>query len=307
MHSQTIELTADVASCSTARRFVEEALAQANDDVRAIASLLISEVVTNALLHASGPVTIEVQQKGGAYRIAVGDRSRTPPTKKGYRVDDSTGRGLHLLELLAAAWGWNRTAGGKIVWFDLPDTFDGSLSSGAQYDSYEEPFPNGTRIALLGAPVQEMIRTNAHYDALYREFRLISELDPSHLQAVPGHLLSLIDMLGTSLMAFGRSVEETWDAAVRENRNRVDLQFRFPAEAGPGVKWYSQLLDQADDYCQRAELLTVAPTDEDVAVRRWVFGQVACQCEGEPPTPWHRGIAKRSSGDHSIEGILDSM
>jgi hypothetical protein len=151
-----------------------------------------------------------------------------------------------------------------------------------------------------------MIRTNAHYDALYREFRLISELDPSHLQAVPGHLLGLIDRLGTSLMGFGRSVEETWDEAVRKDRNRVDLRFRFPAEAGPGVTWYSQLLDEADDYCQRAELLTVAPTDEALAVRRWVFGQVACQCEGEAPTPWTHAIAIRSSrDDHSNEGNLD--
>jgi hypothetical protein len=141
-------------------------------------------------------------------------------------------------------------------------------------------------IALLDAPVQEMIRTNAHYDGLYREFRLITELDPSHLEAVPGRLLSLIDHLGTSLMGFGSSVEETWDRALRENRDSVDLRFRLPAELGPGVRWYSRLLDEADDYCQRVELLTVAPTPEAMAVRRWVFGQVAGQCQGEPPTPW---------------------
>jgi anti-sigma regulatory factor (Ser/Thr protein kinase) len=288
MHPPKLELTGDIASCSMARRFVEEALAQAADDIRANATLLISEVVTNALLHAPGPVTVEVQHKDGAYRIAVGDQSRTPPTEKGYRVDDATGRGLHLLGLLAAEWGWSRTATGKIVWFDLPEPFDGPLSTGRQFDSYENPFPNGRPIALLDAPVQEMIRTNAHYDALYREFRLILELDSSHLLAVPGRLLSLIDILGTSLMGFGRSVEETWDEAVRENRDRVDLHFRFPAEAGPGVAWYSQLLDEADEYCQRADLLTVAPTDTALAVRRWVFSQVAEQCEGAPPTPWSR-------------------
>ena len=286
MRSQKVELTADVASCSTARRFVDEALAEAADDVRANASLLISEVVTNALLHAGGPVTVEVQHTGRAYRIAVGDRSSTAPTKKDYRVDDATGRGLHLLDLLAAAWGWDRTASGKIVWFDLPEPFGGASPSGTHYDSYEEPFPNGAPIALLGAPVQEMIRTNAHYDALYREFRLISESEPVHRQAVPGRLLTLIDTLGTSRMGLGRAVEETWDTALRENRRTVDLHFRFPAEAGPGVEWYSELLDEADDYCLRAELLTVAPTDEAQAVRRWVFGQIACQCRGEPPMPW---------------------
>src|SRR5580698_823944 len=99
MHTPKLELPATVSSCSTARRFVEEALAQAADDIRANASLLISEVVTNALLHATGPVTVEVQQKGKAYRIAVGDQSTRPPIEKDYRVDDATGRGLQLLDL----------------------------------------------------------------------------------------------------------------------------------------------------------------------------------------------------------------
>lgn len=286
--SQKIELPGDVASCSTARRFVGETLAEASDDLRADASLLTSEVVTNAVLHATGRVTVEVQQKGNAYRIAVSDESRTPPAEKGYRADDATGRGLYLLDCLAAAWGWRRTGTGKVVWFDLPVPLDGSLSRATQRKSYDDPYPSGTPIALLEAPIHKMIRTAAHYDALYREFRLILELDPSHLQAVPGRLLSLIDVLGTSFLGFGRSVEEAWDTAVAENRDAVDLHFRIPPEAGPAVVRYNQLLDEADDYCQRAELLTVAPTREALAVRQWAFGQLVCQSHGEPPTPWSR-------------------
>jgi anti-sigma regulatory factor (Ser/Thr protein kinase) len=286
MSTLKIELPGDAASCSMARRFVEEALAQAAEDVRCNATLLISEVVANAVLHASGPVTIEVHQKGSAYRIAVGDGSRTPPIEKGYRADDATGRGLRLLDCLAAEWGWKRTDTGKVVWFDLPVPVDGSSSPRTERRSYDDPYPNGAPIALLDAPIQEMIRTAAHYDALYREFRLILELDPSHRQAVPGRLLTLIDELGTTFLGFGRSVEETWDSAIRENRKSVDLHFRVPAEAGPAIVRYNQLLDEADEYCQRAELLTIAPTSEALAVRRWAFGQVVSQCAGEPPSPW---------------------
>jgi anti-sigma regulatory factor (Ser/Thr protein kinase) len=286
MSTLKIELPGDAASCSMARRFVEEALAQAAEDVRCNATLLISEVVANAVLHASGPVTIEVHQQGSAYRIAVGDGSRTPPIEKGYRADDATGRGLRLLDCLAAEWGWKRTDTGKVVWFDLPVPVDGSSSPRTEHRSYDDPYPNGAPIALLDAPIQEMIRTAAHYDALYREFRLILELDPSHRQAVPGRLLTLIDELGTTFLGFGRSVEETWDSAIRENRKSVDLHFRVPAEAGPAIVRYNQLLDEADEYCQRAELLTIAPTSEALAVRRWAFGQVVSQCAGEPPSPW---------------------
>jgi anti-sigma regulatory factor (Ser/Thr protein kinase) len=286
--TQKIELPGDVASSSAARQFVHAALAQESEDLRSDASLLVSEVVTNAVLHASGPVGIEVLHKDGTYRVVVSDRSKTPPAEKGYQRDDATGRGMQLLECLAAAWGCKRTSTGKIVWFDLPVLFDGSSPRGTGRRSNDDPYPNGLRIALLDAPIQPMIRTAAHYDALYREFRLILELDPSHRQAVPGRLLRLIDGLGSSFLGVGRAVEETWDTAVAENRDSVDLQFRLPPEAGSAVLQYNRLLDEADEYCRRAELLTIAPTDEAVAVRSWAFGQIVSQCQGEAPRPWSR-------------------
>jgi anti-sigma regulatory factor (Ser/Thr protein kinase) len=286
MSSQKIELVADVGSCSIARRFLQATLAQEPEDLRDDASLLLSEVVTNALLHAKGPLTVEILQKNGGYRIAVSDHSTTPPTEKGYRADDATGRGVQMLDRLAAAWGWERSGPGKVVWFDLPVVFEDSPAAGARRVSREDPYPDGIEIALLEAPVQEMIRTAAHYDALYREFRLILELDPSHRRGIPGRLLSLIDELGTSFVGYGRSTEETWAKAVRENRAAVNITFRVPPEAGPFIERYDTLLDEADEYCERAELLTIAPTDEALAVRRWAFAQVACQCRGEPPAPW---------------------
>ncbi len=195
---------------------------------------------------------------------------------------------MQLLECLAAAWGCKRTGTGKVVWFDVPVPLDDASPPGTERRSYEDPYPNGTPIALLDSPIQEMIRTAAHYDALYREFRLILELDSSHFQAVPGRLLSLIDGLGTSFLGVGRAVEETWEVAVEERRDAVDLHFRFPPEAAPAVLRYNQLLDEADDYCRRIELLTIAPTAEAVAVRGWAFGQIVSQCRGEAPTPWSR-------------------
>jgi anti-sigma regulatory factor (Ser/Thr protein kinase) len=293
MPAMKVELPGDVASCSSARRFVQAALAQGDEDLRADASLLVSEVVTNAVLHASGPLSIEVLHKDGAYRIAVSDGSKTPPTEKGYQRDDATGRGIQLLECLAAAWGCKRTGTGKTVWFDLPVPFDDSSPRGTGRRSNDDPYPIGMPIALLDAPIQPMIRTAAHYDALYREFRLILELDPSHLEAVPGRLLGLIDGLGTSFLGVGRAVEETWDTAVEENRDAIDLHFRLPPEAGPAVLRYNQLLDEADEYCRRFELLTIAPTDEAVSVRGWAFGQIVSQCQGEPPTPWRPSRSAR--------------
>jgi anti-sigma regulatory factor (Ser/Thr protein kinase) len=295
MPSQKIELASEVKSCSIARRFVRDTLADAPDDLRDNASLLTSEVVTNALLHAKGPVMVEVEQRGGAYRIAVSDEGRAPLTQKGYRTDDATGRGLQLLDCLATSWGWEWTGPGKVVWFELGGAAEGARTPPVEQRSYEDPYPDGMPIALLEAPVEEMIRTGAHYDALYREFRLILELDPSRRQATPGRLLHLIHALGTSFLGYGHSAEEAWGIAVRENRRTVTVHFRLPPEAGPAIEHYNELLDEADDYCQRAELLTIAPTDEALAVRRWAFGQVVGQCRGEPPMRWTGQVGLNSA------------
>jgi anti-sigma regulatory factor (Ser/Thr protein kinase) len=285
MTTQKIELAPEVASCSRARRFVLASLAHAPDDMRDDASLLVSEVVTNALLHAHGPVTVEVRQRGGGCRIAVSDGSSTGPAEKGYRADDATGHGLQLLERVATAWGWERTDSGKQVWFDLGRPV-GDAPPSPERESYEDPYPNGRPIALLNAPVQAMIRTGAHYDAIYREFRLILELDASGRRAVPGRLLGLIRVMGTSFLGYGRPAEDAWEAAVRDDRETVDVHFRLPPEFAPAIEHYDQLLDEADEYCRQAALLTVAPSDEALAVRRWAFGQVVRQCLGKPPSPW---------------------
>jgi anti-sigma regulatory factor (Ser/Thr protein kinase) len=281
-----MELSGDIASCSAARRFVEECLAGTADDLRANAALLVSEIVTNAVLHARAPIILEVRREGGAFRVSVSDRSTTLPAEKGYRADDATGHGLQIVDRLAAAWGWRRTRTGKIVWFDLPVPIDDTWSPGTKRRTYDDPYPGGTPIALIDAPIAEMIRTAAHYDAIYREFRLILELDASHLQSLPGRLLSLIGELGRSFMGFGRPAADAWHTGVREHRDAVDLHFRIPVEAGPVVARYNQLLDEADDFCRQAKLLTIPPTEEALHVRRWAFGQVVVQCLGEPPTPW---------------------
>ena len=108
--------------------------------------------VTNAVLHPGGPLTVEVFHKGSAYRIAVSDGSSTPPAEKGYRRDDATGRGVQLLERLAAAWGCKRTGTGKVVWFDVPVPL--MIHRRAAPSGRRGSVSVGILIALLGAPIQ---------------------------------------------------------------------------------------------------------------------------------------------------------
>ena len=81
--------------------------------------LVLSELVTNAMLHARAGCTIEVQHHDDLLRLDVRDPSPAPPTIGSATPDDIGGRGLRLVAAIAQAWGWEPTDGGKRVWADL--------------------------------------------------------------------------------------------------------------------------------------------------------------------------------------------
>ena len=86
------------------------------EDVADVAQLLVSELVTNAVLHAGTTVHLRVEADGSALRIEVTDGAATKPSRRHYSAEAATGRGLGLVEALAAEWGTRSEAGGKTVW-----------------------------------------------------------------------------------------------------------------------------------------------------------------------------------------------
>jgi hypothetical protein len=56
------------------------------------------------------------------------------------------------------------------------------------------------------------------------------------------------------------------------------------------------LLEQADVFCEEQRLLTLAPSPQQQAVRRWYHGEFARQGRGEPPVPWPGGYAVENPG-----------
>jgi anti-sigma regulatory factor (Ser/Thr protein kinase) len=84
------------------------------------AVLLASELVTNACIHTGNRTCHLVLACGGtALRISVVDASRTLPCLITTGPNDDNGRGLHVVQDLAARWGATYTATGKTVWCEL--------------------------------------------------------------------------------------------------------------------------------------------------------------------------------------------
>ena len=107
-------------SVPAARRFVREALtdldaAGACDDAVA----LVSELATNAVIHARTPFTVVVSPDADTVRVGVHDLSVVLPRRRGYGLDATTGRGLRLVASMASDWGIEAEGEGKVVWFTV--------------------------------------------------------------------------------------------------------------------------------------------------------------------------------------------
>jgi anti-sigma regulatory factor (Ser/Thr protein kinase) len=108
-------------SAAAARRFLRDRL---NDWGYPLAQaetpcLLLSELVTNAVVHTRTPVGLELRLAGRRLRCAVADESRRVPVPRPCKETDDAGRGLQLVEELAAEWGVETYTAGKAVWFEV--------------------------------------------------------------------------------------------------------------------------------------------------------------------------------------------
>jgi two-component sensor histidine kinase len=119
-------------SAALARQFTRSTLAawqggQREDDVGDNVGdnvedivLVVSELVTNALLHGHGTPVVRLLAGGDHVRVEVCDDSPLLPVS--HRVTPTSGLGLRAVEQLSSAWGASRRDHGKVVWCELPTT-----------------------------------------------------------------------------------------------------------------------------------------------------------------------------------------
>ncbi|MFF4528903.1 ATP-binding protein [Streptomyces sp. NPDC001407] len=121
--SRTISLPATVRSVAAARRFAEGLLAEWGlHELVGDTALLLSELVTNAVVHvseAAGDIELVLTRARGHLVAQVSDTGGHLPRCGEAGPDSENGRGMWLVEQIATRWGHRPSAKGKTVWFTL--------------------------------------------------------------------------------------------------------------------------------------------------------------------------------------------
>jgi anti-sigma regulatory factor (Ser/Thr protein kinase) len=109
---------AEVTSVAAARRFVSAELADVGTRLETVV-LLVSELATNAVRHATSAFELSIDRTDGRVRVEVADEGAGTPTPQAHDIDAPSGRGLQIVEALADEWGITERPPGKVVWFTL--------------------------------------------------------------------------------------------------------------------------------------------------------------------------------------------
>lgn len=112
----------DAESVHLARQFIADfcRASQLPAELCETAALLVSELVTNAIVHGGTSATVEIHRPTDILRVAVrDDNPNLPPLGERPVIDADSGRGLMIVSLLAPRWGIEAADGGKAIWFEL--------------------------------------------------------------------------------------------------------------------------------------------------------------------------------------------
>ncbi|GAA1432241.1 ATP-binding protein [Streptomyces thermospinosisporus] len=123
-----LEIRPDPAEVGRARRWARSRLAGsgigADESLAETLILLVSELVTNAVVHTGCPAVLRLSLPGTAaetatVRLEVADRSAQAPVPRWVDGEATGGRGLALVDGLADRWGWSCEGTGKRIWCEL--------------------------------------------------------------------------------------------------------------------------------------------------------------------------------------------
>jgi len=303
-NKRTLALPASPPSVRLARDWVTGVLREiGHDDLTESARLAVSELVTNAILHAEPPMTVHVRGTVVHPRVEVTDQSLVPPQRRQTHLlvdldDDHSwttmGRGLDLVASYSDRWGADISPNGlgKVVWFEpsngiVEEPVEGDVfdMDAVLRDLHLTPVDPATRltIELLGMPVELFAHLRRHFNELGRELRLLALSDPLRYPLAVEFADTFVQVEYERRNVIG---VDSLDRAIADGLDAIDLTYSAPPTSPATMARLRDLVARVYDELTGRVLLAVRPPDHVLDLQQWYFGEFARQALGEEPIRW---------------------
>ncbi len=298
---RTATLPPDPQSPRSARRILRDLVtATGHEEWLDSGELALSEVVTNAVLHAHTAILLWLGVYPDRICVEVRDSNPTLPLARHYDVQASTGRGLGLVASLSLECGAHSLgAEGKVIWFCIGDpqehTVDDLLEAwGREEPPVEELPPEPANVVLLDMPATLWLSARQHHDAILRELTLygaehrvdadLTAADLARRSISDALMVKLEEAEASGLtrpaLPTGHPSPLPWVV------DDLDLELRVPVDGAPGFIALQDALDLAERLAVSGRLLIHPALPEIIAVRDWACEQVISQLAGSPAMAW---------------------
>lgn len=304
-----LPLPALPSSAGEARRAVRRAVEHTLGDLESFGDLIddltvaVSELVTNAVLHAGSQIRLRVKALPSRVRVEVFDGSPHLPRTIGAEGVAPTGRGLRLVAELVDRWGAEAEGEGKMVWCEVSRGRDhegtGLVVGGGG------PGQDTVGVVLHNVPLLMHAAWQEAAAALLRELMLMDLVEDPE-SAVEAHSLAS-GVLSTCAEQIpepdlGEDPSAIMLGAIDPLVTSERLVLEVPRDAVGDFERLGRMLERATTFADYGEFLAVPTQPEIRAMRQWLCGEVARQVAGEPPTPWSPPSPRVVTPGPPIEG-----
>lgn len=279
------------ASASAARRLVAQALeatpyAVVVDD----AVVAVSELVTNALVHAGTEIAVQVRVDERGLLVEVHDGNPQVPVVRRHARESGTGRGLHMVDGLADEWGVYHRGDGKVVWFRIGQAGGGSSTPPEAEGQIDR---DTVQITLLDFPLLIHEAWQEHSTTLLREYLLMSlgkdDGDEAAIFTRHADATEALHLIAGQAPALGLSEDphQVMSDAVEPRVTAPRFELTVPRSMLRYFDVLDAMMDEAVSAADGDEMLVPATQPEVREMRRWLLDQVRAQAlTGAEPEPY---------------------
>jgi anti-sigma regulatory factor (Ser/Thr protein kinase) len=272
------------------------------------AALAVSELVTNAILHARTDLTVSFRRLGGGVRIEVRDGSTHVPVVEAARPEDlllnrsMTGRGLALVAAVADRWGADPQPDGKVTWAEVgtgtrrvacatPPSFppapnppiitQSELEAGVTAASAVTG--GGWTVHLIGVPVRLLVDSSRQLAELQREIQVIAMDD--HVPAELDGVVEVGEPVTRMIDSWTETDRQAAERALAQGEERLDWDVTVPPDISDWLERVTAWLRRSASLLVRRHLLSEPASPEVTAYRTWYRDEILAQLAGRAPQP----------------------